>query len=391
VAGNDRLRGLTAASRQLESWGCEREWVGTDPYEGLNARRLEWLKRTPLGRRMLIQLVKRSPLDLRRALAIEPEANPAALAHVLAAYCRSDWLPEEARRQRAERIVGRLASLRSPDFAEPCWAYPFDVESRVFFYPHTTPNTIATAFAALALLDADEALGARSALALAEESGDFFLRHVPQTGAGEGAFFGYFPGDSTPIHNANLLACRLLARLAGRTGRDDLRDAARRGVRFALARQRSDGSWPYGERPNLGWVDNFHTGYVLDSLLGCMSTLDEPTLADAYERGLRFYRERLFLADGTPRYLPGRLYPIDTQCVAQGIATFARAARHEPRWLEWAWRVYERGVERMRRPDGTFAFQRRRLWVNRAAHMRWAEAPMLDAMTVLHEVDGGAR
>ena len=56
--------------------------------------------------------------------------------------------------------------------------------------------------------------GVDDALELAIGAGDFFLRHVPQTDAEPGAYFGYLPGDDTPIHNANMLVAALLARLA---------------------------------------------------------------------------------------------------------------------------------------------------------------------------------
>ena len=39
--------------------------------------------------------------------------------------------------------------------------------------------------------------------------------------------------------------------------------------------------------------------------------------------------------------------------------------------------------ERLARPDGAFVFQRERFWVNRTAHPRWVQAPMLAALTHL--------
>ena len=47
-------------------------------------------------------------------------------------------------------------------------------------------------------------------------------------------------------------------------------------------------------------------------------------------RGLDFYRENLFLADGTPRCSAGSTYPIDCQSAAQAIQTFSIAAAHDP-------------------------------------------------------------
>lgn len=241
---------LTDALCRLEAWGRDRAWRGSDPYEGLNATRLAGpLKRSVLGRRALTQLVKRSPLDLRPLLGISSGTSAAALAQIASGYALGA-VPGEEGRLRLRQTLDALEALRCGGYAEPCWGYHFDVQTRVFFYPRSSPNTIATAFAGLALTDAYEALHDSRLLALATGSGEFFLRHVPQTEDGDGAFFGYLAGDRTPIHNANTLVCALLARLAQKTGRDDMRLAAEAGLRWTVGRQRADGSWPYGEQPH---------------------------------------------------------------------------------------------------------------------------------------------
>jgi hypothetical protein len=143
-----------------------------------------------------------------------------------------------------------------------------------------------------------------------------------------------------------------------------------------VSRQRDDGSWPYGEKPGLEWVDGFHTGYVLECLMACRDAGVEVDAA-ALERGLDFYADELFLADGTPKYLPGSVWPVDVQCAAQGIQTFAIAGRPDV-----ATRAVEYALDHLQRRDGAFVFQRRRLWSNRVAHLRWAAAPM--AMALAH-------
>jgi hypothetical protein len=328
------------------------------------------------------QAVKRSPVDVRRLLGIRPAHSAAALAQVVSAYARYRFLPTEEAPSKLADAISELEGLRCAGFEEPCWGYHFDVQTRVFFYPKGAPNSIATSFAGLGLLDAYEVTGDQRLLQLAEGAGDFFLRHVPQTEDHQGAYFGYLVGDRTPVHNANLLVCSLLARLAGHLGRDDFRDAARAGVAFAVARQRADGSWPYGERPNLGWVDGFHTGYVLESLLVCQAAGldgDKPVI----ERGLDYYRQHLFDDDGTPKYYESSVYPIDAQCAAQGVQTFARAAAIGSQHTGFAWAIFEFARARLLRTDGAFIFQRRRFWKNRTPHVRWVAAPMLLAMTHL--------
>jgi hypothetical protein len=380
---SDRRVALTDALRHLESWGRERNWAGTDPYDGLNATRMTWpLKRSVLGRRVLTQLVKRSPVNLRPLFGIPPGQSAAALAQVASSYALGA-IPGEQGRSCLMETLHRLEELRCDGFDEPCWGYHFDVQTRVFFYPAGSPNTIATAFAGLALLDAHEATREQRLLELATGAGDFFLRHVPQTEDGEGAFFGYLVDDRTPIHNANTLACALLARLAHHTAREDMRAAAEAGLRWTVGRQRSDGSWPYGEQPDLDWVDNFHTGYVLDSLMFSAHAGIDVDGGAALERGLAYYRNALFLEDGTPKYMPDSVYPIDAQCVAQAIQTMTLAGSREPAYGSFAWTVFDFASRHMQRPDGSYIFQRRQRWANAAPHIRWMAAPMLEALTWL--------
>lgn len=387
-AGGDREGQLRCAIADLESWGAAREWIGPDPYEGLNARRalLRPLRGSALGRRLLIQAVKRSPLDLRGPLGIRPEVDAASLAHVLRAYAR---LPAElvsGGPGALEGLAERLLALRCEGHEGSSWGYHFDVETRFFFYPRGTPNTIATAFAAHALLDAHAAgTGAGELLEAARGAGRFLLAEIGATDGPGGAYLGYFPGDRTPIHNASLLAASVLARLAGEGAEEaeELRRTAAAAVGYALEHQRPDGSWPYAEGGRGEWVDGFHTGYVLDALGVCAEALGDADAAAARERGLAFYCERLLEGDGAPRYLTDSLYPIDGQSAAQAIRSFALAARADPDWLEPAWRVYIYTARALRRGDGAFVFQRRRLWSNRTPHVRWVQAPMLEALSVL--------
>jgi hypothetical protein len=384
TVANRRVDELIPILERLERWGHARGWIGSDPYEGLNAGRLAGpLRRTRRGRQLLIQSVRRSPIDLRPVLRIEPQANSAAIASVVSAYALGDF--EEGEKKLA-KAASLLEGLRCDDFDKPCWGYPFDVQTRVFFYARGTPNTIATAFAAQALLDAHERLGDRRFLDAAVGAGEFFLEHVPQTETPTGAYVGYLVGDRTPIHNANMLVCALFARLNAATGRREFGDAAERALAYTVARQRSDGSWPYAERRGWDWVDGYHTGYVLDALVVCAKLGLTPS-EDAIRRGFDFYLRELFLPDGTPRYRTSSTFPIDVQCVAQGIQTPAFAARLLPHARAQAWRVFDFGRANMLREDGAFVYQRRRLWTNRTPHVRWAAAPMLLALTHLHRLE----
>src|SRR5206468_3661140 len=110
-----------------------------------------------------------------------------------------------------------------------------------------------------------------------------------------------------------------------------------------------------GERPGLEWVDGFHTGYVLDSLLTCIQAgIGGPEAEHAWRRGVRFYAEQLVDPDGAPRYKPRARYPVDGQCAAQAIQTLSRAAALEPSAAARRWDVWAYAVAALRRRDGAF-------------------------------------
>jgi hypothetical protein len=333
---------------------------------------------------MLIQAVKRSPVNLRPMLGIPEGLSAATLANVITAYARNGFMDGDAAHGKLRDCVTALTELRCSRYAEPCWGYHFDVQTRVFFYPRESPNTIATAFAGLGLLDASELAGFDDALELAVGAGEFFLRHVPQTRGESGAYFGYLPGDRTPIHNANMLVAALLARLARRTGRTDFAGAAGAAVEYTVTRQLPDGAWLYGDEPHLAWIDGFHTGYVLDCLLTCIEAdIGGQRAEGGWRRGLRYYAQALIEADGTPRYTPLSRYPIDGQSVAQALLTLSRATEREPELASLRWLVLEFATRRMMRNDGAVVFQREAHFVNRIAHPRWVQAPMLKALSEL--------
>ena len=377
VIAPDRIAHLRERIAALEAWGSARGWVGPDPYEGLNARRAGLLKRSPLGRRILIQAVRRSPLDLRRPLGIEPELDAASVAHVLAARVALGD---------AEGVgwaIDRLLELRVPGYEEPCWGYHFDVETRFFFYPRTTPNTIATAFAGQALLDAHELTGRADLLELATGVGEFFIERVGVAGG----VIGYFPGDRTPIHNATALAAAHLARVGALTGRADFTEAATAAIDFVVAHQRDDGAWPYAEGEGRDWVDGLHTGYVLDAVRACAELLADEAFA------------------------PSRASPTPAAATStpptSSSATARRSSSRTPSTRSTGSTRRRRSARSPRRrrtgpsgssapgaptrspsrasaaPDGAFAYQRHRARLDRTPHVRWVQAPMLDALSRL--------
>jgi hypothetical protein len=382
---------VAGAVARIRAWGEARDWRGYDPYDGLTTPAASVLTfGTRLGRRVLTQVVKLSPVNVRPALGIRPDWNPKALGLVASGYA-SLWAAEGDPRARghAERWLSWLVDHHSGEEGNLGWGYPFPVQTRFFAYERGTPNTIATSFVAHALLDGVELLHEERWAGPALGAARFLVARM----LGDG-YFRYVPGENELVHNANALACGVLARTARLLGEESLLEPARAALARTLAAQRDDGSWPYAEGADGAWVDNFHTAYVLESLAHAQDLHAE--VPARLDRGIDYWERALFLPDGTPRYTPDRTYPIDAHCYASAIDAWLAVRGVRPDAVERAERLARLLVERMLDPAGFVHFQRRRLWTSRVAFVRWTTAPSFRALAGLllaraGNVDANAR
>ncbi|HKS39728.1 MAG TPA: hypothetical protein VJX74_03890 [Blastocatellia bacterium] len=385
---------------------CRSEaWAGYDPYDGLNSRLARWLPiRDKFSRTALTQLIKRSPFNLRPLLGINKSLNPKGLALsaraiILLAENSGKALPLDLIevRDRASFALDdtadsfetdlrflfhKLIELRSKGYAEACWGYNFDWQSRTFFAPRGTPNVVCTVFVAHAFLDWHEKTGSRTALETAVSSCRFLLDRIRRTESSEGFSFSYTPLDQSRVHNVNLLAAELLARVYTLTGSDEYREAAEHATAYTLSRQQEDGSWLYGEASSQTWIDSFHTGFLIVSLKQIIKHLSREDWTARLKAAHEFYERRFFLADGTPSYYHDKLYPIDVHSAAQAVITFTEMTDLASNADKMANKAVEWAIKNLQDRTGFFYFQRHRFYTIRTPHIRWAQAWMLYALSI---------
>ncbi len=363
----------------IRHWGEECDWRGYDPYDGLNSPFARYLTLgTPFGERAFTQVVKRSPLNLRPLLRIEPAHDAKALGLIASGYARLAAARDDAAAgAAARRWLDRLVSTAVTDGSGRSWGYHFPVRTRFFGYERGTPNTIATSFVAHAFLDGLEFLGDMRFADAARESSVFLLEHMYD---GSGSFFAYLPRETQLVHNANLLACSVAVRTAALLD-ESLDDRIEEAVVTSVSAQRRDGSWPYSATSTGSWVDNFHTGYVLESLGRCSVLVRD--LSDTLARGFDYWERELFEPGGEPRPRPGRSFPRDAHDYAQAIETWLSAASWHEGALERAARMAEILVRDLLDPRGYVDFQRGRVLTNRVPFIRWTTAPTFRALAGL--------
>ncbi|HKI93239.1 MAG TPA: hypothetical protein VJ986_13135, partial [Gaiellaceae bacterium] len=325
---------IDGAVDAIRAWGERCDWVGWDPYDALNSPFAGALSLgRPLGRRVLTQVVKGSPINLRPLLRIPRERDAKGIALAASAYARLAVAhADESAAAAARRLVEWLVAAAEPCRTGSGWGYHFDVQTRFFHYRRGEPNAIATTFVAHALLDARELLGDTDVDAAVLGAAAFLEGAL--LAPGSSPYFRYVGEERDLIHNANLLACSVLVRAARVLDEPALETAAVAPLHTTLAAQAPDGSWPYSERPRDAWVDNFHTGYVLESLAACAGLA--PSVVPRLERGVAFWERVLFLADGTPRGTTTASLPVDSHSYAQAVETWLAVAPWRPDALDRA-------------------------------------------------------
>ena len=291
--------------------------------------------------------------------------------------CRAHKLSDDRRaRELALDALERIVDDRAA--GNRAWGYPFDVQTRWSFYAAGTPNVVVTSFAARALLAAAEPLARADFGERALDAARWALDTlwVEPTG-----FFAYHPGSRVSVHNASLLGANLVHVALG--DQPHARACVARAIDHTLTRQRSDGSFPYGEGDTLGWADSFHTGFVLGCLYDLRAVDDR--IPGALMRGARHYAS-FFDADGRALLYSGRRFPEDAHSAGTGMSTLAALVAGGYADDALLDRVVRRTLSALVRNGSTVA--RRHRWGHtRVWYPRWCDAHvalgLVDAAAVL--------
>lgn len=381
------------------------DFHGHDPYDGLHTRALSpLLDRSRLLRLAIIQGVKRSPLNLRPLLRVQPGMNPKGLALFLGGAAELPALSSAANARehladalvclasrpdgtpaRGDRVVQAGAAARlaagEGDYAGPVgWGYHFPWQAVAFLQPPHYPTVVATSFVLDAFADVHHPALPR----VLEGAARFVQETLHRQCDSDGVCFSYSPRDRSRVYNASLFAAKILARAAAAGGpaADERAALARAAADWVVARQRADGAWLYGEASHWHWIDGLHTGFVLETLGFLGGTLGVNAWDDAVGRGLAWYRANLFGPGAEALYYPAKPYPLDPHTCASAALTLLALPRHAPDGAALARAVLERGVARLwcgRR--GVFVTRRGRFVTDRTPYLRWSQAWMFRALS----------
>jgi hypothetical protein len=374
------------ALADTDAYVVREDFKTNDPWDALLSPifRLPLLNSSKYVRVAAQQVLRRLFVNVRPLLGIKKVVSVVTLARMLEGYAHLFAIDPPHRDYYGNRIefcLRGIEALRSPGYSGDCWGYQWDWEP---FYgsmpiPAGHPNIVVTGIVTNALFETHRLAGVQAPLDSCVSAAEFLLRDVERVVATDDSFcWGYFPRDRQLVPNATMKGARLCAQVFSLTGDRELRDTARTTVKFVAAHQRPDGAWPYAVGDARSWVDNFHTGYVLECLDAYERYADDTSFSSAKARGWQYYRASFLTEDYVPKYYDHRVTPIDATACAQTISTLCTfgdvpAAAQVALWT----------IAQMQRPDGGFVYQRHSHFTNRIPYVRWSIAPMFSALARL--------
>ncbi len=387
-------RDIQSITLKLLEYCQANDWAGYEPYDVLNSGLFTTFPvlDSRLPRLALTQLLKRSPINVRRLLNVPRVQNPKALGLFLSAFVNLSRAGVATEQCYIQQMVERLVALRSPGVPYWCWGYSFPWQTRTVLVPRWAPNLVCTTFAASGLLDAFEQSQDDRYLNMALSAAEYLLCDLYWTSGDSICGFGYpLPEVRNQVHNANLLAGALMCRIFKHTGQERFLAPALDVARYTVTQQHADGGWDYGEGSSQKWIDNFHTGFNLSALRSIGRTLETLEFEEPVSRGFHFYRSHFFRTDGAVGYYHDRFYPIDTHCVAQSVITLLDLKDLDPENVQLARSVLDWAAQRMwDDKQGYFYYRILRFCTIRTSYMRWTQAWMFLALSMLL-VDSASR
>ena len=376
---------LENSIRKVEKWVEDHDYRGYEPFDGLSSVFRPLTAGSLFADRLLMQLIRQSPVNLRPVFGVKPLDSTIGRGYMAAGHIAMARLTGDKRQiEKAVSCLAWLMENKSPAYADYSWGKHFDFASRGGRYPKFEPITIWTSLIGLAFLDAYEVLQEKKYLDVADSVCNWIVA-LPRTVTETGVCINYTAlqhGDCT-IHNQSMMGAAMLARTAKFTGNAGYMRLAKQAMEYSCARQLPDGGWYYGEDPMYHWIDNFHTGYNLDSLKCYMECTGDSEFGQNLAKGFEFYIRHFFEESGRPRYYHTRTYPVDSQCAAQAIETMAGFSDRHPLALDMALKVAGWTIENMQDEKGYFYYRQYPLVKAKTPMLHWAQATTYKALAVL--------
>ncbi|MGA8753735.1 hypothetical protein [Candidatus Deferrimicrobium sp.] len=381
----DMERKILQSVSAVEKWVEDRGYKGYEYSDGLLSPLRVLTFHNLFLERCLLQLVRLSPVNIRPLLGVKPQDSTKGRGYMAWGYLTMYRMTgERSYKEKASDCFRWLDENKAKNYEAHSWGNHFPFSSRGGRVPMLEPIIVWTGLIGQAYLDGYQILGEERYLEIAR-SICRWICDLPREQTDRGTCLSYVAYHQSSIHNSNMIGAAMLARTARITGEPDVLGLAREAMEYSCTRQLPDGAWYYGEYANSHWVDNFHSGYNLDSLKCYIENTGDTAFEGNLRRGFECYMKTFFREDGTPKYYIDRTYPIDIQCASQAITTLANFSDMYPEALKMSVKVAEWTIDHMQDASGYYYYRIMPWGTMKVPLLHWGQATMYRALSLLLE------
>jgi rhamnogalacturonyl hydrolase YesR len=374
---------LEESIKKLEKWVEDHDYRGYEPFDGLSSfvRPLTFHK--TFAERILQQIVRQSPVNLRPLLGVQPQESTKGRGYMAWGYLTMVKITgEQEYKEKAINCLDWLIKNKSPKYENYSWGNHFDFTGRGGTYLKHQPIIVWTALIGQAFLEGYEVLNEKRYLDVVK-SICAWIMELPREETELGTCISYFADRQSSVHNSNMLGAAILARAGKILSDNKYINVASQAMKYSCSRQLPDGAWYYGEDPKYHWIDNFHSGYNLDSLKCYVESTNDKSYENNLRRGLEYFKNTFFEESGRPKYYHNRVYPVDSQCASQAIETLAKFSDYDAASLALGLKVSKWTIENMQDREGYFYYRQYPFIKAKTPMLHWAQATTYKALTVL--------
>ncbi|MGE3062878.1 MAG: hypothetical protein AB7T10_04520 [bacterium] len=355
------------------------DYTGFDPFDGLNSYLNFFTFKNKYLQIGLQQTVRRLPFNIRPLIGIKKSRSTKGVA-----FCASGLLAEYRKTKdnsllkEGEELVKWVLENKSSFFKNYSWGNHFDYTSRVFYLPKGMPTVVWTGLIGSILVEYYNETKKDLYLDAIKNTAKFIIEDLPLYDSENTFCISYIPYQKKNVHNANVIGASFLAQAKQICG-VNTQQLDKLSMAYTAKHQHKSGAWWYGQRKDMHWIDNFHTGYVLDAFQRYRDASKDNEFDENIKRGFSYYRENFFDGD-IPKYYFDKTYPIDIQCASQSIETLVNFKEIDKAHSVALWTI-----ENMQDKDGFFYFRKYKKGENKTDMMHWGQGTMLRALGRLLE------
>jgi len=376
---NNINRRLNSINRFIVDNGYE----SYDIFDGLNSDYLKWLRNFDNHILLSIwtQLNRYSPFNFRPIFGIKRIIHTKTISDFLSGYSilYKFWEEEDLKKQ-FDYLINFLLENSEQKDGGLGWGLRFPVVTRYVKTDEFTTNSFNTINVINSFLDAYEATHDEILLDYIMKGMLFEEDYMGYKELRDGISWNYFKGVDSEIYNISGLMLGLCSRVFQVTRIDKYFCLAKQLYVGLKNSQNKDGSWNYSSGGKGGWVDGFHTGYIIEGLTrGILAGVISSDNV-CFNKGVNYYKRELFDDDFFPLYYPRTKYPIDSQNCAQAIQTLSFLSKIDKVKKDKILHLFDLVDSELWNNKGFYNHSKTRFLTYKIPMHRWATGPMFLAL-----------